>query len=359
MKYTRIEIERILPSGEPLTELPRDCLVFSGEGMAALFPCEEPSSGGFELKGIPYKALVPGSLLVPRGCGFSVSRSLYLLCSSWGAIPPTGRLLTPFGSFPVSCTALDRHARIFSCRSQSLLGSFPLMDCRYESGGIPSLYARVLYAGYLRPERLRYLSRAVSGLSPDPSEADILKTVFSALDCIRAPEDLSIPRSRRFGAFLLKEATAASLLRAIERLALKEGGFPIADLSESLDIDTELSRELCDFLVEGGTLKRKGSFLLPSRTESAGLSPLGRAVLARLDEAGVRGLTLSDLSASGDVIENLARMGRLVVLDRWLVLSRPSFDRLAASLTENAGPGDIAYDRGGETKNGAFAAVRP
>jgi len=86
IKYSQVDVERLSSeekAGEPLQ---REWMFFPA-GSASSYeitlrevPGTEYSSVRLEVKGVPFKFIQEGSLIVPRGCGFVASRRMYVLC---------------------------------------------------------------------------------------------------------------------------------------------------------------------------------------------------------------------------------------------------------------------------------------
>jgi len=346
IKYSQVDVERLSSeekAGEPLQ---REWMFFPA-GSASSYeitlrevPGTEYSSVRLEVKGVPFKFIQEGSLIVPRGCGFVASRRMYVLCERGKGQKALGVFHTAFGDYPASFWPVEQSDKLLIVQTRVPFVGFPLMDCICEIAGSPLLACKVFVMGNISRAREIQLGEAVSRLPKEASEQRLLEAAFDVLKLIRAPIGVELPASLRFGSFIVDESHARSYMRRIERLARREGGILVEEISRSLGVELELCKELVKSLESTDCLVRKGEFILSSGGDTETLSPFGKGILARLKQADCTGLPLSALSNSSETVERLSRMGLVVVLDHWLVLERSAYDRLVQSLTLGAKSGD-------------------
>ncbi len=347
IKYSQVDVERLSGeerAGEPLQ---REWMFFpvgsasSCEITLREVPSTEYSSVRLEVKGVPFKSIQEGSLIVPRGCGFVASRRMYALCEREKKVQKAlGVFHTAFGDYPASFWPLEHSDKLLIVQTRVPFVGFPLMDCICETAGSPLLVCKAFVMGNIARAEEIQLGKAVSRLPKDASEERLLEAAFDVLGLIRAPIGVEFPATLRVGSFILAENRARAYMKRIERLARREGGMPVEEISRSLGVELELCKELVKSLESKGFLVRKGKFILSSRVDTESLSPFGKGILARLKQADCTGLPLSALSNSSETVERLSRMGLVVVLDHWLVLERSAYDRLVQSLTLGAKSGD-------------------
>jgi len=299
-----------------------------------------------KIKGAKRSILISGAVIVSSEYPIEQSREILLLSDGLGI--PEGTSAVRGGI----CVDFNREGII---GPGSFFSRFPFMAVRFPApypvfpGARLSIRRRdkkprrltVLWPGRLEPRELRRLGRITEKhLSSHPQVSDIYRCVLYLRGYVRIAPRIGgeISPASRIASWLVLEDRLEILRRKILRIASKPGGanakmMRIEEFPDALIL--AIAHKMCD------TMELQfdnGWFFQPG---DLSLSPLHRAWLKRVQEAGSGGIRISALAGVVErtVLEELSRVG-LVRGGRKLWFSTEASESLSAMLLDGRNKGD-------------------
>lgn len=151
--------------------------------------------------------------------------------------------------------------------------------------------------------------------------------------------------ARFIGDSVILEARFQSELQHLLSLASRPGGVNRAEFMHSAPLPEEVKEYLIkEVLVSNGIVQKDQLLISPEQLENeTPISPLGRRLLAMLEEQRVKGLQLKDIREPGAKKElgNLARTGKVVALEGDIYYSSENFQALANQILAGLKPGAV------------------
>lgn len=151
--------------------------------------------------------------------------------------------------------------------------------------------------------------------------------------------------ARFIGDSVILEARLQSELQHLLSLASRPGGVNRAEFMHSNSLPAEIKEYLIKkVLISNGIVQKDQLLISPEQLKNeTPVSPLGRRLLAMLEEQCVKGLQLKDIREPGAKKElgNLARTGKVVALEGDIYYSSENFQALAKQILAGLKPGAI------------------
>ena len=277
-----------------------------------------------ELRGISRSALTKGSYLIPDELvPLEGQRALFL----WKKQLP-GQGSVAFGLRDGKGLFLNGKAdvkgqdKLFTLISRRPFLQIPGRLYTMERGGGYG-EAVLLMAEPWSPEEQKKMQARMKKISNFPGEEAVFSMNLRVRGAVRLPSSLGdreFEGALRCGSWALMSRIYDRALSIIEKRSRAEEGVAEDDLSGLTGLPSDLCRELCRSLIsEGRLLRREGQLYNNSDNPSDFLSPMSRAWLASLGEAGFEGFSMKDVNLPETRLRALVNRGLIRVFEGFTV----------------------------------------
>lgn len=299
----------------------------------------------FQFKGIPEKALVPGLKLFPADWPLKWEKRAYFVPLGAGnkkLVPGHARLFSRLlddRGLEVDFKVLPGPGEKYLVQAVSkrsfpcLKGQAYRMVC--ENG--VELELALVREGSLESRDLNDLVGKTFRFPGNPTVNAIYSINLRLSGSVELPPPLWAEEFEEshgeLGVRIMTKALDFFMKKA-KNAAAQPGGISVDDLKVKMNLAETVFQFVIFRLIQQGTLRRKGEFLLPVGDPSAFLSPLAKNLLEKVEKAGVPGLDTSEekKEALRVAYAALARMDLIVLTEEHWAYSRSAYEQIVARL---------------------------
>ena len=289
-----------------------------------------------EIKGISRSALIRGAHLIPEELSAGEGqRALFL----WKKQPPgqgsvTFGLRDDAGLIPGGKGDIKGLDKLFTLISRRPFLQIPGRLYTMERGGKQG-EAILLMAEPWTPEEQKKMQARMKKINNFPGEEAVFSMNLRIRGAVRLPSSLEkkeFEGALRCGSWALMSRVHDRAVSVLEKRSRAEEGMAEDKLPELTGLPSGLCGELCRSLIDDGKMmRREGRLYNLSDNPGEFLSPMSRAWIAKLGEAGFEGFSLKEVFLPESKLSALKHRGLIRVFEGFVV-EEQSFRRRAEEL---------------------------